>query len=306
METTDLKEFTKNFNIVDNALQMRDFVRWNGRPILRKENLAEHTHLVVACSIELYDTFSKYVDVSLSDVVRLAMIHDSVEVLRGDILSVTKDVIPGLRNYTDYEEDYFYKQQMFVSKEAIQIVRLADLRACYKFLERELQNPNNTFTIEAYKSCKNKYKNELSKFCNEYDIKLEENDVSCNERFVKGYKDDAGADVLLNNKVEFMPMCTCNIDLEVCVTPKEGEMAILCSRTSAAAKGLIVSMCPIDPNYNGHITAIVHNISNNIIKYEAGEAFCQVVMLPINDHNFEYKVKKEGKRTDGKLGSTGK
>ena len=51
----DFEEFCNNFDIVDNALSQRELVRWNGRDILRKENLAEHSHLVVACLIKLID-----------------------------------------------------------------------------------------------------------------------------------------------------------------------------------------------------------------------------------------------------------
>ena len=53
----DVKEFLENFDIADNALQMRCLNRWNGRDLREKENLAEHTHLVCACSIKLYDFF---------------------------------------------------------------------------------------------------------------------------------------------------------------------------------------------------------------------------------------------------------
>ena len=83
-------------------------------------------------------------------------------------------------------------------------------------------------------------------------------------------------------------------------------MAILCSRSSAAAKGLIVAMCPIDPNYTGEVLAIVHNVSNSVIKYKQGEAFCQVVTIPFNKTDVNTVVKKEGKRSDGNLGSTGR
>lgn len=306
METTDFKEFVDKFNIVDNALKMRDFLRWNGRPIANKENLSEHTHLVVACAIELMDQLYDLIDISFEQVIRLCMIHDSLEVLRGDILSVTKDAIPGLRNYVDGEEVKFYASQMYVDTLSVEIMRLADLKACYKFLEKELQMPNNRFTIDAYITCKKRFDDEFEKFCIKNGLKIHVYTADTSVNFVKGYKDDAGADVILKKHIEIMPMSTCTFDLEVSVTPKEGEMAVLCSRTSAAAKGLIVSMCPIDPNYTGHVMAIVHNVSNDIICYEPGESFCQVVMIPINEHKVDYFVKKEGKRTDGRLGSTGK
>ena len=123
--------------------------------------------------------------------------------------------------------------------------------------------------------------------------------------FVKGYADDAGCDVILKKDVIFNPQETQVIDLEVTATPKENTMGFLCSRTSAAKKGLIVAMCPIDPNYNGTIHAIVHNVSNDTIIYYAGEAFCQLVFVPILTNVVNAKIKKEGKRSSGNFGSTG-
>ena len=99
----DCEEFIKNFNIVENAMNMRTLMRWNGRDLRTKENLAEHTHLVTACVIELYDEFKIALvkNIDFEKIVRMAMLQDSLELLRGDILSITKDVIPTIREFTD-------------------------------------------------------------------------------------------------------------------------------------------------------------------------------------------------------------
>lgn len=304
----DVKQFCNDFDIVDNALDMRTLARWNGRNLRKHENLAEHTHLVVACVIKLYDYFKIYIKFNFEGIIRLAMLHDSLELLRGDILSITKDSIPGLRELTDIEEQQFLSSQFDfndLNAQDWQLVKLADLMACYKFIEDELKYPSNNFAIEAYKYGKQKYEDKLKEFCITYDIDYDfyyEHIVT--DRLVKGYVNDAGNDVLLENDVTFMPMQTTVIDLNLVVVPNKGEMGFLCSRTSAAAKGLIVAMCPIDPDFNGTITAVVHNMSNSIITYHKGEAFCQIVKTPIN-YIDGVKVKKEGKRSNGKLGSTG-
>lgn len=306
----NLEDFLKNFDIVNNALDMRTLIRWNGRNLRYKENLAEHTHLVTACVLELYDLFDlrKNQLCSLEHLIKGAMLHDSLEILRGDILSITKDALPEIRKSTDNEENKFIEQVIGILTPLEKlIIKVADLKACYKFLEYELQYPSNDFVIEAYQSCKKKYDEkyeELRKFLGFSSVN---SSVIPEHNFVKGYKDDAGTDVILKEDVTFMPMSTTKYDLKVQMIPKENEMGFLCSRTSAAAKGLIVAMCPIDPNFNGTVTAIVHNVSNNIITYRKGESFCQAVFTPIlqnlNDKAF---IKKEGKRGDGKLGSTGK
>lgn len=311
----DVREFARDFDIVNNALDMRTLVRWNGRNLRNKENLSEHTHLVVACAIELIDYFSRYglKNFDFENIIRRCMTHDSLELLRGDILSITKDKIPGLREKCDEEEKFFLdvvngKQLNDIE---LKIVLLSDLMACYKFIERELQFPSNDFSLQVYKDTKNKFDKELDMFTKKYvpEIIYLKRDVELtNElynKFVKGYANDAAYDIVLDKDVTLMPMSTETFDFSVKYTPKKGTFATVVSRSSAAKKGIITAMCPIDADYNGTIQAIVHNISNNIITYKRGESFAQMLILPVKeDKNIKAGIKKSGKRTDGKMGST--
>ena len=317
-EIKSLEDFTNTFDIVNNALDMRTLIRWNGRSMRNKENLAEHTHLVVACMIKLYDEFNHmqfnteghglYKLTELTEfeaLIRRCMLHDSLELLRGDILSVTKDLIPGLREYTDMEENAFIQATGCLTNEIEnELVELADLMACYKYVETELTYPSNDFARDVYLTTKEKFDKKYNAFCVKYGLITDTYDVPVNNRLKKGYEADAGIDVILDRDVVIMPMSTTKINLNIKVTPDEGEMGVLCARTSAAARGLCVAMCPIDPHYTGDVTAIIHNVSNQILTYKKGEAFCQVVMMPIN-YSILAEVKKEGVRSDGKLGSTG-
>lgn len=318
---SDLTKFINDFTIVDNALDMRTLLRWNGRDLRSKENLAEHTHLVVACAIELYDKY-KYELFTMRDgslyylhhlvefesLIKKCMYHDSLEMLRGDILSVTKDSIPMLRQHVDEEEEIFMQAiGCLTNNVEDEIVTLSDLKACYKFVERELRYPSNDFARAVYLTTKDKFDKKYAEFCKKYKLQNEEEPAKITSWFKKGYEADAGVDVVLDRDIVILPMSTMSVDLNITVTPDEGEMAVLCARTSAAAKGLCVAMCPIDANYTGNVTAIVHNVSNQILTYRKGEAFCQVVSLPITCciSKNDIEVKKSGKRSDGKLGSTG-
>lgn len=306
------EDFAEDFDIVDNALDMRSLDRWNGREFRYRENLSEHTHLVTACAIELYDKF-KY-DARLASkmcfekIIRCAMIHDSLELLRGDILSSTKDIIPGLRDWVDHEEEIFMEHVIDKPLDSLtdDIIKLADLMACYKFVERELAYPHNEFIAKAYISSKKKFDKRYESFCKKYQFKVHAKEENLAHRFVKGYEADAGIDVILDKGVMFTPLSTTKINLNITWTPEESTMAFLCARTSAANKGLVVAMCPIDPNYSGEVVAIVHNVSNNLIEYKKGEAFCQLVSVPTLTYvSDDVLIKNDGKRTDGKLGSTG-
>ena len=122
----------------------------------------------------------------------------------------------------------------------------------------------------------------------------------------KGYEADAGCDVIIQRTAVFRPMCTQVFELDLQLDIPEGFMGMLIARTSAAVKGLNVAMCPIDPHYNGKVNAIVHNISNDTITYKKGESFCQLVIVPVTIlHGPTVNIRKPGKRTDGKMGSTG-
>ena len=309
----DLADFIDKFNIVTNAVEQRELVRWNGRPFRRRENLSEHTHLVVACTIELIDYVSNNAQIPLVinkyKIVKAAMLHDSLELFRGDILSNTKDDIPKLREYVDKEEYEFMNSLLLEPLSGLEstIIHLADLKACYMYLENELQYPCNDYSKNMYVECKKRYNKTFEVFCRKHCIKYSVNDEDVKyHEIIKGYKADAGADIVCKEDCTFLPMSTQVINTHFKYTPKEGEMAVLCARTSAAAKGLSVAMCPVDPDYNGEIYAIVHNVSNDIITYERGESFCQFVLLPIKYPEIDITTKKSGRRGDSNFGGTDK
>lgn len=309
----NFEDFCKNFNIVDNALDMRDLQRWNGRSLRAKENLSEHTHLVIACAIKLYDKFKYHLKIDFERLIKTAAIHDSLEIFTGDILSVTKDNIQGLRYLIDEQEEEFIIKTLkyFPTADRIveDLVKLSDVAACYEFMKRELKYPSNDFAYDAYTRSKKIYEETFITFCKKHKISLKEETFNNDIRFTKGYENDAGVDVVLDKDVTFLPHSTTAINLNIKVTPVKGQMAVLCARTSAAVRGLNVAMCPIDANYSGDVTAIVHNISNNVIEYKKGEAFCQWVgikLCNIKNISNNIVIKKKGKRSDGKLGSTGR
>lgn len=124
-------------------------------------------------------------------------------------------------------------------------------------------------------------------------------------RFCKGYAEDAGVDIILDKDVIFPPFSTSIVDLNLNICPPEGAFAMLCPRTSAAKKGLMLCTSPIDANYAGTVHAIVYNISKNEIYYKKGESFCQSVMIECIIPRY-LPVKKQGKRSNSVFGGTDK
>lgn len=301
-------QFVEEFDIVQNALEMRYLTRWNGRRV-GKETLSEHTHLVVACAMHLMDKIfadrTPLEPVDKYKVVKACMLHDSLEILRGDILSITKEAHSEIGLAISAEEKEFeFSQNILLNKVEDMIVSTADTMSVVIFLKNEMEEGNTSSLIRSiYTEVRKKLTGKFDELAHQYNCVVQVNDVP-GPYFVKGYAEDAGTDVTLKEDVTFLPMSTQTVRLHVCVTPHEGELAYLCARTSAAAKGLCVAMCPIDPNYCGEVLAIVHNVSNDIIEYKAGEAFCQVVSMPFTNLVIPDKIKKPGTRTNSNRGGT--
>ena len=123
-------------------------------------------------------------------------------------------------------------------------------------------------------------------------------------RFMKGYKNDAGIDVILDKDVLIKANSHMTVCLGINVTPKRNQMAIIVPRSSAALKGIHIATCPIDPEYTGIVHAMIFNCSNNDIEYKKEESFCQVIFIKCGKPTINFGIKKKGKRGYGKFGST--
>ena len=122
--------------------------------------------------------------------------------------------------------------------------------------------------------------------------------------FKKGYKDDVGIDICLDFDVSFKPFETKVIDIGVGIPTKIHQSIMMCARTSAAKKGIIVNQCPIDPNYDGNIHIIAHNCSNENVTFKAGKAFAQLYAFNIVEIPVDFELKRSGYRYDNGFGST--
>lgn len=122
----------------------------------------------------------------------------------------------------------------------------------------------------------------------------------------KGYKDDIGIDVCLDYDVRFEPFQTLVLDTGLQLPTNYRRSIMMCARTSAAMRGIIVSQCPIDPNYSGTAHIIAHNCSNEIVEFSRGEAFAQIYAFDIQEIPVDIKIKKPGIRENHGFGSTDK
>lgn len=122
----------------------------------------------------------------------------------------------------------------------------------------------------------------------------------------KGYKDDIGIDICLDFDVTFEPFETKILDTGLRFPTCNRRSIMMCARTSAAKKGIIVNQCPIDPNYTGTAHIIAHNCSKDTVTFQAGKAFAQIYAFDVQEINVDFVTKRDGIRNLNNFGSTDK
>lgn len=122
--------------------------------------------------------------------------------------------------------------------------------------------------------------------------------------YVKGYKADAGLDIVLDEILLIQPGFQ-TITLPATYTPANGEVAFLVPRGSTAAKGIFPIMVAIDAGYTGKITAWVYNMSGERHIFDKGDRVFGIVNLKLGEDRAEFTIAKEGERGNNKLASSG-
>ena len=122
----------------------------------------------------------------------------------------------------------------------------------------------------------------------------------------KGYKRDAGNDIILDDDVWFPARQMTIVNLGKLPAPLPPTVCgIIAPRSSAAQKGLLIANCPIDSDYCGDVHAMVYNTSDDVVYYPKNSAFCQLVIYKVV-YDESIKERKHGFRSDGAFGSTNK
>lgn len=123
-------------------------------------------------------------------------------------------------------------------------------------------------------------------------------------QFVRGYKKDAGVDIVMDHPLVIQPGFNTFI-LPAQYTPGDDEVAFLVARGSTAAKGIFPIPVAIDTGYDGKITAWVFNASGLVHNFAAGDRIFGVVNLKLGEDRVGFTVAKEGERGSNKLASSG-
>lgn len=122
--------------------------------------------------------------------------------------------------------------------------------------------------------------------------------------YVRGYKDDAGVDIVLDRPMLITPGFN-KIELNTKYTPGEGEVAFLVPRGSTAAKGIFPIMVAIDTGYDGTLTGFIINATNERYVFKPGDRVFGIVNFKLGKDRVDFTIAKDGKRGSNKLASSG-
>ena len=126
---------------------------------------------------------------------------------------------------------------------------------------------------------------------------------------LKAHPSDAGADLTVTS-VEFdSEHDVYTYHSGIAVEIPDGFVGLLFPRSSVFETGLCLTNCVgvIDANYRGEVTAKMRKSAFNVNAYEVGDRFCQIVVMPIPDVQYqEAKLLSNTDRGTGGFGSTGK
>lgn len=138
-------------NIIESANKMYNLtgtLRFNNQFLLKYENVAEHSYMVVSIVNLICNHFKIDKDTHL-EALQYAIVHDVPESITGDIISPTKNAIKGFAEDLDnYEKDLMYKHfpNLYVSfvnfqraenRVAHHILKIADYMAVNVCMNRE-------------------------------------------------------------------------------------------------------------------------------------------------------------------------
>lgn len=121
------------------------------------------------------------------------------------------------------------------------------------------------------------------------------------------HEGDAGIDLRSAVDVDVAPGEIVRVPVGIKVQLPANSLAFVLPRSGLSSQGLSVIPGTIDSGYRGEISAIVHNVSQEIKHIKKAERICQFVALNKPQLNIHYgTVQENTERGQNGFGSTGK
>lgn len=147
-------DFDKLQEYLSNVYQLKNVIRYNTRPILKQESVAEHSFYVALFALKICDDYNINENIKKDAVIK-SLLHDMPEIELNDITHNVKEKLrlrPFLKAYEDeyYKTHYSqYYELMSTSHDLTStIVVLADAWSVFQYVNNEMSLGNKSKQIE--------------------------------------------------------------------------------------------------------------------------------------------------------------
>lgn len=147
-------DFDKLQEYLSNVYQLKNVIRYNTRPILKQESVAEHSFYVALFTLKICDDYNINENIKKDAVIK-SLLHDMPEIELNDITHNVKEKLrlrPFLKAYEDeyYKTHYSqYYELMSTSHDLTSIiVVLADAWSVFQYVNNEMSLGNKSKQIE--------------------------------------------------------------------------------------------------------------------------------------------------------------
>ena len=170
-------DLAKLENYLTDVYQLKNVIRYNTRPILKQESVAEHSFYVALFALKICDDKGIDEETKIKAVIK-ALLHDMPEIELNDITHNVKEKL-NLRPFLKkYEDEYFAKNyakyyELMSDTDTLvdAIVDLADAWSVYQYAHNEVMLGNNSSQI---KDIYNEIYRRIEKLTSQLDAKLKE------------------------------------------------------------------------------------------------------------------------------------
>lgn len=147
-------DFDKLQEYLSNVYQLKNVIRYNTRPVLKQESVAEHSFYVALFALKICDDYNINENIKKDAVIK-SLLHDMPEIELNDITHNVKEKLrlrPFLKAYEDeyYKTHYSqYYELMSTSHDLTSIiVVLADAWSVFQYVNNEMSLGNKSKQIE--------------------------------------------------------------------------------------------------------------------------------------------------------------
>jgi len=123
----------------------------------------------------------------------------------------------------------------------------------------------------------------------------------------RAHPNDAGLDLFGVQDVTLTPHEPVRVQTGIAMAVPQGNVGLICDRSSLGAKGIRTLGGVVDAGYRGEVQVILINLRNEPVLLKKGDKIAQMLIIPVNLCEIaETQSLDDTSRSTGGFGSTGR